>query len=151
MDFEIPQKLIETAKNSNFPIRNYNDYSLNYQHANSMEFSKVFEFDKKFGFNSARLSEIELFKSEDRNDDNIPRSKEFDAASNMFKSQRIQSLHGSCGFLNKSRQLSNSCIYSNHDEKSIKGAKNPETTKNQSNISQKMFGYPMEEEEKPKQ
>jgi hypothetical protein len=139
LDFEVPQKLIETAKNSNFPIRNYNDYSLNYQHANSMELSKVFEFDKKFGFNSARLSDIELFKSEDRNDDNTPRSRELDAASNMFKSQRIQSLHGSCGFLNKSRQLSNSCIYSNHDEKSIKGGKNFENTKNQPSIVQKMF------------
>ena len=62
LDFEIPHKLIETANNTNFPIRNYNDYSLNYQHVNSLEFSKVFEFDKKFGFNSARLSEIEILK-----------------------------------------------------------------------------------------
>lgn len=40
-----------------------------------MEFSKVFEFDKKFGFNSAIFSEMELFKSEDRNEENKSRSK----------------------------------------------------------------------------
>jgi hypothetical protein len=42
VDFEVPQKLIDTAKNTSFPIKNYNDYSINYQHINSMDYSKMF-------------------------------------------------------------------------------------------------------------
>ena len=63
----------------------------------------------------------------------------------MFKSQRIQSLNESCGFLNKSRQLSNSCIYSNHDDKSVGGGKQAENTKNIWNNAQRLSGSLMED------